>query len=167
MRILSRLFLSTLPIAVVGACTFSGGDDASTENRLTSGVDVLMQHNDLGRTGAHGNEKQLSPETLGRGGFGKLFTRRVDGPVFAQPLYVSGVDGRNVVYVATEHNSVYAFDADAKNASSPIWTVNFGASVPSGDTQCGLLSPEIGITSTPVIDKASGTMWVSAKLKEG
>lgn len=152
-------------LAGLGACSAPPASATSTDQALAAAVDVLTQHNDVGRTGVNAREKELSPARLARGGFGKLFARRVDGQVFAQPLYVAGVGGKNVVIVATEHNSVYAFDADAPNASKPLWTVNLGPSVPAGDTSCGLLSPEIGITSTPVIDKASGTIWVSAKLK--
>ena len=100
-------------------------------------------------------------------GFGKVFTRNLDGQVYAQPLYVGGVNGKNLVYVATEHNSVYAFDADDLRATAPpVWQKNFGPSVPSADTGCGLLTPEIGITSTPVIDVVAKTIWFTAKTKE-
>ena len=89
-----------------------------------------------------------------------------DGQIYAQPLYVpkrctlAGQGVHNVVYVATEHNSVYAFDADNAAQSAPLWHVNFGATttgVPGG------LEPEIGITSTPVIDVTSGTLYVVAQ----
>jgi hypothetical protein len=80
-------------------------------------ADVLTQHNDLARTGANLTEKTLTPTTLSEGKFGKLCFRLVDGNPYAQPLYASRVQitgrgVRNVVIVATEHNSVFAFDAD-------------------------------------------------------
>jgi hypothetical protein len=156
--------------AVIGsqACAATPDDSpTSSEDALASGVHVLTQHNDVARTGANLKEKLLSPSTVSAASFGKIFSRDVDGQVYAQPLYVGGVmGGKNVVYVATEHNSVYAFDADG-GAPAPLWQVNLGASVPSSATGCGLLSPEIGITSTPVIDLPSKTMWVEAKTKEG
>src|SRR6266704_3579380 len=83
--------------------------------------------------------------------FGELFTRSVAGAIYAEPLYVSGLtisnQTYNVVFVATEHNSVYAFDADNPAASTPLWQVNLGTSVPQSEVNnCGDLPPEIGIT---------------------
>src|SRR4029077_10391360 len=112
--------------------------------------------------------------------FGKIFSFPVDGKIYAQPLYVSHVfiKGKvhNVVYVATEHDGVYAFDAD--NAQSqPLWQVSFvnaaaGVTTPtvgeSGtvDIPCDSMSPEVGITGTPVIDRPSNTMYLVARTKE-
>jgi PQQ-like domain len=149
------------------ACSHPAEEVGRDEAALSSGVFVLTQHNDVGRTGATTDEKTLRPSNVSVNTFGKVFSRAVDGQVYAQPLYVGGVGNRNVVYIATEHNSVYAFDADDASATQPIWQSNFGPSVPSVDTSCSLLAPEIGITSTPVIDRGSSTMWVSAKSKEG
>jgi hypothetical protein len=104
--------------------------------------------------------------------FGKLFSRAVDGQIYAQPLYVPNLSvagtTRNVVYVATQNNSVYAFDADDPAASSPLWQDNFGTPVPSTDVDPGCMdiTPQIGITSTPVIDTNSGTIYVVAKTKD-
>ena len=97
-------------------------------------VHVLTQHNDNARTGANLNETTLTVATVSSGSFGLLFSLGpLDGLVYAQPLYVSSLaiagGTRNVVYVATEHNSVYAFDADS-GSTSPLWSVHFGSSAP-------------------------------------
>ncbi|HTM89353.1 MAG TPA: IPT/TIG domain-containing protein [Terriglobales bacterium] len=140
-------------------------------------VSVLTQHNDVARTGQNPNETILNTSNVNVSQFGKLFFRAVDGEIYAQPLYVPsltlGGRTRNVVYVATENNSVYAFDADDPNASVPLWRVNLGTPVPSSDictpsvSGCPYvdLTPQIGITATPVIDPGSATMYVVAKTK--
>jgi hypothetical protein len=137
------------------------------EQGLASNVHVLTSRNDTARTGANAKEKVLTTSNVKATTFGRVFTRPIDGAAYAQPLYVGGVNGKNVVYVATEHNSVYAFDADDTRASAaPLWQKSFGPSLPSSDTGCGLLAPEIGITATPVIDLASKTMWFTSRHKE-
>jgi hypothetical protein len=122
---------------------------------------VLTHHNDLARTGQNLQETALTPSTVNAAGFGKLFSYPVDAQVYAQPLYVPNVTiknaSRNVVYVATENNTVYAFDADGV-APSALWQVNLGPGAPSSDTEG--ISPLLGITGTPVIDNATGTMYV-------
>ena len=131
---------------------------------------VTTYHYDNARTGATLSETILTTANVNVSSFGKLFTMAVDGQIYAQPLYVPNVtipqNGvHNVVYVATEHNSVYAFDANA--AGSPLWHVNFGPPMPN--TTCCMpveLLPEIGITSTPVIDLTSGTLYVVAESYE-
>ena len=94
---------------------------------------VVMQHNDYFRTGANLNESVLTTSNVNVGQFGKLFSRPVDGQIYGQPLYVQGLvisnQTHNVVYVTTEHNSVYAFDADDPTASNALWQVNLGPSV--------------------------------------
>ena len=141
---------------------------------LTSAqVNVLTYQYDNTRAGANQQETTLTPSNVNQAQFGKLASFPVDGLVYAQPLYMSnlaiGGGTHNVVFVATEHNSVYAFDADGKTAS-PLWRVSFlingATTVPATDTSCDQVAPEIGITGTPVIDPATNTLYVSAMTKE-
>src|SRR5450631_3419827 len=137
---------------------------------------VLTEHNDVSRSGANTNETLLTPANVNFNTFGKLFTQSVDGYVVGQPLYLSAVkftDGstHNVVYVATQHDSVFAFEAD--NLQTPLWNVSFInpaagiTTVPISDYGCGgTLFTEIGIVSTPVIDPAAGTLFVLGKTLE-
>lgn len=142
-------------------------------------VQVTTQHNDNSRSGQNVNETVLTPANITSGQFGKLFTLPVDGYVYAQPLYVPNVSipnngVHNVLYVATEHDSVYAFDADTNPGNSaPLWHVSFInpahgiTTVSDQDVNCYTgVAPEIGITSTPVIDTASHTIYVLAQTKE-
>src|SRR5437660_1080048 len=135
--------------------------------------DVLTQHNDNTRSGLNANETVLTPANVTVSKFGRLFTHAVDGIIVGQPLYASNVlmnDGQmhNVVYVATQHNTVYAFDADSTQGSSasPLWSVslnNGGTSDPISDYGCtGTHYTEIGIMSTPVIDPGKTTLYVLA-----
>jgi hypothetical protein len=133
-------------------------------------VNVLTQHNDNQRTGANLNETTLLPSLLSAGRFGFLFARNVDGQPYAQPLYVSGLNipGKgvhNVVFVATTLNYVYAFDADDPAQSDPLWrSQQLGTPARRAHfVPFKLIDPAIGIASTPVIDLASGTLYVVAK----
>lgn len=146
---------------------------------VSAQVAVTTYHNDNARSGLNYQETILTHANVNSTTFGKLFTYAVDGQIYAQPLYVPGVaiagkGTHNVVYVATENDSVYAFDADGNTSAnaSPLWQVAFANSangviaVPSSDTSCGNITPQIGITSTPVIDQKSGTLYTIAKTKE-
>lgn len=121
--------------------------------------DAVTYHYDIGRTGVNSHETTLTPANVNASKFGLLRTLPVDGLVDAQPLYLSkltaGGTARNIVYAATENDSVYAFDADS---GAQIWKHSvLGANEqPSDDHSCGQITPQIGITSTPVIDRGAG-----------
>src|SRR6266487_6222330 len=126
-------------------------------------IAVTTHHNDNGRTGANLNETTLTTANVNPQKFGKLFDRQVDGQIYAQILYVSNVNipdkgTHNVVYVATMHNSVYAFDADDHNATEPLWkreALHPAVSLPDGRIGPGDdyhdIAMEVGILGTPVI----------------
>jgi len=130
-------------------------------------VNVLNVNYDQAQTGANMQETILTPQTDWTK-FGKIGTLPVDGQVYAQPLYVSGVtiSGKkaNVLYVATMHNSIFAFDADTAQSATPLWQVNFGAPVPIGLFNFTDISPEIGILGTPVIDPGNQILYVVAEV---
>jgi Immunoglobulin I-set domain len=125
-----------------------------------STASVLTYHNDNGRTGLNPNETILTTTNVKSATFGKLGTLAVTGLVDAQPLYVPGltINGaiHNVVYVVTEHDMVYAFDADTPGTA--LWQISAipSTEASSDDRGCGQVTPEIGITSTPVIDLHAG-----------
>jgi len=135
-------------------------------------TDVTTFHNDSARTGQNNGETILTLANVNSSTFGKLFTISLDGVVDAQPLYVSAVKipgqgTHNVLYVVTESDSVYALDADL---GTTLWYVSVleAGETPSGTRGCGQITPEIGITSTPVIDRSSGphgTIYVVAMSK--
>ena len=149
---------------------------AVTSRTATSlgGTNVVTYHNDVARTGQNLNETILTPATVSVSTFGKVGFFPVDGKVDAQPLLLSGVPiagqgTHNVVYVATEHDSVYAFDADT---GAVLWRVSLlgAGETPSDGRSCSQVVPEIGITSTPVIDRArgpNGVIYVVAMSKNG
>jgi outer membrane protein assembly factor BamB len=133
-----------------------------------STADVVTFKNDVSRSGLYAVETVLTPANVNSASFGLLRQLSVDGKVDAQPLYVSqlsiGGSAHNVVFVATEHGSVYAFDADS---GTQLWKVSLlkSGEMTSGEQGCTQVSPEIGITSTPVIDRtagANGTIYVVA-----
>ena len=136
---------------------------------------MLTQRGDNQRTGSYLNETKLTTSNVNVNGFGKLYSYPVDGQVYAQPLYVPGLDipgkgKRNVLYLASLHNSLYAYDADS--LTSPLWKVNLGPSCPLPDDNFNAYGPyydikvEIGTISTPVIDTATNTIYAVAFSKE-
>jgi hypothetical protein len=129
---------------------------------------VLTFHNDDARDGAFTQETALMPSVVNSSQFGKLHSYPVDGQIYAQPLYVPqlGISGAtyNVVFVATENNTVYALDADGQQ-SSPLWSKNLGTPSPRNDVEG--ISPMLGITSTPVIDITTGTLYAATITTSG
>jgi hypothetical protein len=137
---------------------------------------VLTAQYDNARTGATLHETILKPSNVNTRTFGKLFSRTVDGDVFVEPLYIPsltipGVGRRNVVFAATEHDSVYAFDANGTH-DTPLWKTTFlepehgTTPLSDRDVSCPFITPEVGITPTPVIDPATKTMYVLARTRE-
>src|SRR5215469_17045624 len=133
---------------------------------------VLTWHNDNARTGQNLQETILTPATVNAASFGRLATINVDGKVDAQPLYVPSVaipgqGMHNVLYVVTEHDSVYAFDADTFTQLLRVSLAGAGETT-SDDRGCSQVTPEIGITATPAIDLNAGphgTIYVIAMSK--
>jgi hypothetical protein len=131
-------------------------------------ADVLTHHNDISRTGANPAETSLTPANVNPQSFGKLFERHVDGDVYAQVLYVRGVatshGAKNLFYVATSTNRVYAFDADDPSQdpkTPPVWSRQLDpARILTSHEICRETVGSVGITSTPVIDAQTRTMHV-------
>ena len=149
----------------------------TAESLAAAGLPVVATyHNDNARTGQNTWKPCLRPDNVNAAQFGKLYSFPVDGYVYAQPLYmpqvaIPGNGIHNVVIVATQHDSVYAFDADSPTPA-PLWKVSFLnpdagiTTMSSTDVNASDIMPEIGITSTPVIDVASNTVYVVAATKE-
>ncbi|MGH7105711.1 MAG: putative Ig domain-containing protein [Acetobacteraceae bacterium] len=155
---------------------------ASIQIGVTDLAGVYTYHDDLARDGANQQEYALTPRNVSSATFGKLFSCTVDGAVYAQPLWVANlmVNGasHNVVYVATAHDSLYAFDADA-SPCEPLWQVSLidvshggtGTETPVPTGRSGYLvgngygdiTPETGVIGTPVIDPATSTLYVVSK----
>lgn len=160
-----------------GAGTGSGMGSTGTGSTGTAGTayatDVLMHHNDIGRTGQMLAETTLTPANVNSASFGKVAFLAADGKVDGEPLFVTslaiGGTSHDVVYVVTEHDSVYAYDA---TSFAQLWKVSLIGSgeTPSDDHGCQDITPEIGITSTPVIDRNRGTngvLYAVAMTKDG
>ena len=134
---------------------------------------MLTYHNDNARTGQNLKETALTASNVNSSSFGLLFTVPADGKVDAEPLYVANLTvnqaSHNVLFVETEHGTVYALDADSGNVLWQISTLQSGET-PSDNHGCSQISPEIGITATPVIDRSAGshgTIYVVAMSKDG
>ena len=159
-----------LPPAVAVAGNGGGGGGGGT----SSSVDVLTYHNDIARTGANTNETILTTTNVASATFGKINNFPVDAKVDAQPLYASGVavpgnGTHNLLIVVTENDSVYAFDADS---GTVVWQKSMlqSGETFSDDRGCPQVSPTMGITSTPVIDRsrgANGAIYLVAMSKNG
>jgi hypothetical protein len=154
----------------------------SVEISVTDLPGVYTYHNDLSRDGVNRQEYALTPANVNSSTFGKRFSCTVDGAIYAQPLWVAnltlGGATHNVVFVATQHDSLYAFDADASPCQT-LWKVSLidtshGATsgevtVPAGSSGNlvgqgdGDITPEVGVTGTPVIDPGTGTLYVVSK----
>jgi len=149
--------------------------NGATTPPVLSSVDVVTYHYDNLRTGQNVNESTLTTANVNSSKFGKLGSFSVDGKVDAQPLYlsnipISGKGTKNVLYVVTEHDSIYAFDADSVNSTSTIlWKVSVleSGESSSDDRGCGQVTPEIGITSTPVIDRSRNAIYLVSVSKDG
>ncbi len=153
-----------------------GTTSVSAKLIVTNYAGVFTYHNNNARNGLNPSEIALTPATVNFHQFGRRFTYPVDAYVYAQPLYVANVSVpnkgfHNLVYVATENDSVYAFDADGRS-SSPLWFRNFTdpanqiTAVPCADTQTCAIASTLGITGTPVIDAGSRTLYVVTRTKE-
>lgn len=150
-------------LRITGALALAGVLCATAQQPVTT------SQYDSARTGARTSETILTPRNVNRNQFGKITEFGVDGAVYAQPLYfpsvpVPGKGTHDLVFVATEHDSVYAFDA-AGVIGEPLWHVRLAnpdagvSPVPELDVRCSFLTPEVGITSTPVIDEKTGTIY--------
>lgn len=178
MRNIPTQFNSTRPAAVARFVRMAGirlyilGFLAISTIPWAAAQNVLTYHNDNARTGQNPYETTLNTSNVNVNTFGKLFILAADGKVDAEPLYLGsvtiGASAHNVVFVATENGSVYAYDADT---GALLWQISTLASgeTPSDDRNCGQVTPTIGITATPVIDPLSGphgTIYVVAMSKD-
>lgn len=171
----SIILLAALAILLVFSISMLGWASAANATpyppaRTSSGTApantaVLTYKNSTLHTGSNQNETILTPNNVNSAQFGKLVSYPVDGQVYAQPLYMPGlsINGttHNVVFVATENNTLYAFDADQVGFSiPPLWKTHFGSPVPYTTVSCTDMIPTIGITGTPVIDTTTNTLYV-------
>jgi hypothetical protein len=172
------------PPATAGAHTITAVSNADVTKSATAPVGVTdlagvyTYHNDISRAGANIQEFALTNSSVATATFGKVFSCSVDAAIYAQPLWVANLSiggaPHNVVFVVTQRDTVYAFDADASPCVTYWKTGANGVNslIPSGETwvtsvdvNCGDLAPDIGITGTPVINPATMTMYVVTKTK--
>jgi hypothetical protein len=152
-----------------GGSATSGG--SSSGGSAPSGVDVVTYHNDVARTGQNLNETALTLDNVNSSAFGKIGFFSVDGKVDAEPLLLAGVNlgsqgTHDVLFVATEHDSVYAMDAASGKVYWKVSLIGSGETT-SDNRSCDQIVPEIGITATPVIDRANNVIYVVAMTKDG
>ena len=174
-----RIIFSTAPLLLI-CCMLvfwsrwaSSGSTLSAHAAANGNVPVFTFKYNNQHTGANINEIALNTHNVNGNRFGRLMSYPVDGQIYAQPLYAPGVNvggkGVNMVIAATESNSIYAFDADEVNGNTaPIWQDNFennnARTVTANDVNCPDMMPNIGITSTPVIDPATNTLFLTSYL---
>ncbi|HEU5376190.1 MAG TPA: hypothetical protein VFV38_12165 [Ktedonobacteraceae bacterium] len=141
----------------------------STRAEENGNVPVLTYKYDNQRTGANANETILTPDNVKEQSFGQLISYPADGQIYAQPLYVPNVKvgnaTRNLVFVVTQRDSAYAFDADSTDGqAAPVWHTSFlnegAVPVTSQAKKCPNVEPDMGVTSTPVIDRATNTLFL-------
>ena len=151
----------TVTATSVALPSYSVNATVNVVNAPPGKVSVLTYHNDDVRDGANTNETTLTPANVNSQLFGKLYSYPVDGQIYAQPLYVPNltVGGvvHNVVFVVTENDTVYAFDADGLQQTA-LWERHLATPLQINDDEG--IKPLLGITSTPVIDNTSNTMYV-------
>jgi hypothetical protein len=158
-----------------GGISGAGGASGGGGSAAVSAVSVVTNHYDNARSGSNTSETILTTANVNQAKFGLLFSRTIVGSSYGQPLYVGGVTvngaKHNVVYVATEHNMVYAFDADSAAATAPLWSKMLPSPLVLGgggyDPGCSDMHDEVGITSTPVISVADNRIYVVAKISGG
>ena len=168
---------------IVSATSAAAATSSATASvAVTSLAGVFTYHSDLARDGSNLQEYALSSATVNMLTFGKLFSCPVDGAVYTQPLWMPGLSvgggTHNVVFVATQHDSLYAFDADASPCVT-YWQAKL-LDTPHGGTpgetpiiwndvgQClGDIYPEVGVTGTPVIDPATNTIYLVSSSEAG
>ena len=171
-------------VLIIGLITgtgdaFASSSTSSQVQRTTStapaNTAVTTYKEDTARTGNHTTETILNTNNVNQSTFGKHVTYAVDGQIYAQPLFLPNITiqgaSHNVVYVATEHDSIYAFDADATKAIAPLWHTSFinaprVVSPSNTDLTCNDMIPEDGLSGTPVIDRNTGTLYVVVMTKE-
>ena len=143
------------------------------ESRVLMSVNVTTYHYNQSETGANTNETTLTPSNVNVSTFGKIADLPTDGQIYAQPLIMTGLAApgggtEDLVYVATENDSVYAFNASG-TSTTPVWKTSLlqtgETAIPSGSSGPNI-APEIGITGTPVIDPATNTLYVVGNFKE-
>jgi mono/diheme cytochrome c family protein len=185
------VLLAFVSLALAGGFSGCGGDGDSTPPPTSSPSppptqpsgptpNVTTYHNDLGRTGQYLSETTLNRTNVNPTTFGKIGSMAVDGLIYAQPLYIQNVSvpsvgSTNLVVVETEHDSVYAFNADTLS-TTPVWSRSFLGDTTLACSNCSTVTstavnapniyPEIGITATPVIDPVSMTIYILALTDE-